>query len=115
MTDDPQYPTIQWSCFSKDKLEQVVIRAEDEVNADALIAWAKTKLSQPAFPNDSGPSVTPPDRGITPAPICGIHHVVMTLRPAGVSKVGRPYPAFYACPEIDANGVYCNYHPPKKG
>lgn len=111
--DIQSYPIIQFSQFSKDKLEQVVIRTDSMDHADKLIIWAKTKLSQPSFPNDAGPSVTSPGTGITPAPMCGNHHVYMTLRPAGVSKTGRHYPAFYACPERGADGSFCAYKPPK--
>ncbi|SRR5258708_6144231 len=44
------------------------------------------------------------------APTCGIHGVPMVWR-EGVSKsTGKPY-AFYACPEKNANGTFCNFKP----
>ena len=45
---------------------------------------------------------------------CGIHGTPMQLIPAGVSKTsGKPYPAFYTCKELNADGSKCTYRPPK--
>lgn len=36
------------------------------------------------------------------SPVCPDHHKPMTFRPAGTSKrTGKPYNAFYGCPERD--------------
>lgn len=39
-------------------------------------------------------------------PTCTKHGVEMKLRPSGISKYGRFYPAFWACPEV-TNGKWC--------
>jgi hypothetical protein len=41
-------------------------------------------------------------------PICGEHHVPMTWK-TGVGRAsGKPY-AFWACPQKNADGTYCNW------
>lgn len=45
------------------------------------------------------------------APICMVHGVPMNRRPGGVSKTGRAYPAFWACPIKNDDGSFCNYKP----
>lgn len=45
-------------------------------------------------------------------PICSIHNKSMTLKPAGISKAGKSYPAFWSCGEKNPNGTYCAYRPP---
>lgn len=37
---------------------------------------------------------------------CSVHDDSITLKPAGKSKQGDPYPAFYSC-SVRANGTYC--------
>lgn len=45
-------------------------------------------------------------------PICPVHNVPMTLKPAGVSKAtGRQYKAFWACGEKMEDGSYCRAKP----
>lgn len=42
--------------------------------------------------------------------VCPVHGVPWTVRPAGVSKAGRKYSAFWKCSERDANG-FCDKKP----
>jgi hypothetical protein len=42
--------------------------------------------------------------------VCPVHGVPWTVRPAGVSKAGKPYKAFWKCSERDANG-FCDQRP----
>lgn len=41
------------------------------------------------------------------APFCPIHKVYKNWKPAGVSKSGKAYPAFYACPGRNPDGSFC--------
>ena len=43
---------------------------------------------------------------------CPVHHKVKIVQ-AGVSKAGKAYPAFLACPEKLDNGAYCPQKPPE--
>ena len=45
------------------------------------------------------------------APVCEIHNKPMTLKPAGVSKLGKAYPAFWACSERMPDGSFCRFKP----
>jgi hypothetical protein len=42
---------------------------------------------------------------------CPDHHLVWVLKPAGVSKAGKEYPAFWKCPK--QGQPYCNNRPSK--
>lgn len=43
---------------------------------------------------------------------CPVHKVAWTIKPAGTSKAGKPYSAFWKCSERDADG-YCSQKPVK--
>jgi hypothetical protein len=45
---------------------------------------------------------------------CAVHGVEMTLKPAGVSKAGRSYPAFWSCGVI-TDGSFCKWKPDQAG
>lgn len=45
---------------------------------------------------------------------CGQHGTPWTLKPAGVSKAGKPYNAFYTCTGKNADGSYCREKPGAK-
>lgn len=47
----------------------------------------------------------------TTCPSCGQKPII---RPAGTSKAGKPYPAFYSCPKLP-NGSYCDFKWSKNG
>lgn len=45
-------------------------------------------------------------------PICSVHNVEMNWRPPGQSRsTGKPYPGFWACPQKNPDGSYCNFKP----
>jgi hypothetical protein len=68
--------------------------------------------STTAFPDDEGPIATAPENTVQATPVCGVHKIPMKLRPAGTSRNGSPYPAFWACTSPAVNGIYCKYRPP---
>lgn len=43
--------------------------------------------------------------------MCPQHRVAWTHKPAGVSKVGKPYGAFFACSQKNSDGSYCKMKP----
>lgn len=99
---------FQWSAFSKDRLQQWVVRTDDEKEFDGLVKKYQDKMPKVAFPNDpSGPVATPVEKAIDPAPTCVVCKSTKILRPAGVSKDGRKYRAFWACPTRNPDGSYC--------
>lgn len=79
-------------------------------------ARAAVPDSVPTAPVDRAAGA-PPSAALTLKPqvdaglgICPIHGKRWTVKPAGVSKAGKPYSAFYKCAERDENG-YCNEKP----
>jgi hypothetical protein len=42
--------------------------------------------------------------------LCPVHRTAWTVKAGGVSKAGKPYPAFWRCAGKDANG-YCDKRP----
>lgn len=108
MNDTPRF---QWSKMSPDRSEQVVVRGDDYVQWTQDIKDASVILPKVAFPNDSGNIATPPEKAQEEAPKCGVHGTPMTLKPAGVSKAGRAYPAFWSCGMKNADGTYCRFKP----
>lgn len=70
-----------------------------------------TMIKTKAFPDDEGNIATPQEQVISEAPKCGVHGTPMTLKPAGTSKMGRPYPAFWSCGQKNADGTYCKFKP----
>lgn len=46
-------------------------------------------------------------------PICPQHNAEMRWKEAGVSRDGRNYPAFWSCPQRNADLSFCKYRPPK--
>lgn len=101
----------QWSKMSPDRSEQVVVRTDSYDEFIESIKLAKGVLPQVAFPNDSGNIATPPEKAQEEAPKCGVHGTPMTLKPAGVSKAGRAYPAFWSCGQRNADNTYCSFRP----
>lgn len=47
-----------------------------------------------------------------PLGACPVHHVAWVVKDGGISKNGKPYPAFWKCKERDEQG-YCNEKPSK--
>ena len=45
---------------------------------------------------------------------CGQHGMPWTLKPAGVSKAGKPYNAFFTCTGKNSDGSYCREKPNQK-
>lgn len=103
---------IQWSKFSPDRSEQYVIRVDTWEELVELKKNVEGVVPTEAFPNDIGkPQATPISQAQTPVPMCGIHGTPMTLKPAGVSKAGRAYPAFYSCGQKNADQTFCKFRP----
>lgn len=44
---------------------------------------------------------------------CPAHDRAWTVKPAGVSKAGKSYTAFFKCDGKDSDGTYCNRKPVK--
>ena len=72
-------------------------------------------LSMPEFPpseyEDLPVAATPQNEPVLGR--CPMHDLAWTIKPAGVSKLGKPYSAFWKCSGKDADGTYCNRKPVK--
>ena len=89
------------------------VRCDDFAEFEEAVRNMESILpSNEAFPNDTGKKAVTSTQAVQ-APVCGVHHVAMILKPAGTSKAGRAYPAFYSCPQRNPDGSYCSYKPPK--
>ena len=105
---------ITWNLKSPDGLQSITIRTDDKLKAVDYANWAKGVIpSEREFPNDQG-DVAHTDALANPAPKCAVHGNYMTLKPAGVSKAGRKYPAFWSCGQKNADSSWCSYKPPKE-
>ena len=104
---------FQWSKFSPDRSEQYVIRTDTEEEFDRLVKKYRemTPKAGKPFPDDEGPVAVLPDSVQAPVMTCGVHKTPLTYRPAGVSKTGKPYKAFWSCQEKDAQGNFCKWRP----
>lgn len=98
----------------------VITELVKEPAEDDLISYTPRPISSPASGGGNrggGNVVTATKTAPQPdenAPICPIHGRPRRLVPAGVSKNGKRYGAFYGgCPEKDAQGNYCSYRDPK--
>jgi hypothetical protein len=114
MEDKSFQVTIQWG-FSKNGIQVSEnhtgrFDTQEEENIYRLHALGLVPQTQ-AFPDDSGPVATPPQNTVQSAPVCGVHGIPMTLKPAGVSRAGKPYPAFWSCSQKNPDGTYCSYKP----
>lgn len=77
----------------------ITIQVPDGVSVN-VSGGATTSNDRPFVPQDAPPR---------PAGGCEVHDVAWRLVPAGVSrKTGKPYNAFWACPEQG-----CNERPPR--
>ena len=106
------YPTYQadWTVGNR----MFHVRCETiEAFKEALKEMEAIIPSNEAFPNDTGHHATSQAQAVS-APVCGVHGTVMVLKPAGTSKNGRAYPAFWSCPNKNADGSFCQYRPPKE-
>ena len=91
----------------------------ENVKLEALIKSienAKELGFQPSWNQDTNKQLTQSTAPVDPnTPMCGVHNVPMTQRPAGVSKTtNKPYPAFWACPNKMPDGSFCKFKPQKK-
>lgn len=93
--------------------ENITLRHDDKQQLlDDRVAFLD--LLAPAartFPNDEGEQAHV--QTTEAAPICVIHHTAMTLKPAGISKSGRKYPAFWTCGTLLPDGTWCAFRGPK--
>lgn len=106
-------PKIQWSIFTPNQKEQYVVRTdswEEFVELKRKVMEEMPKNA--AFPDDHGPSATPPTNTQVEGPLCKVHNQAMLWRPAGISKTtGKAYPGFFSCQVKTEDGKYCNYRP----
>ena len=100
---------LQWSKFSPDRSEQYVIRVDTYHELEGLRECVLKDLPKEGkpFPDDTGPVAVAPSEVQKAVPNCPIHGTPMNLKPAGVSKEGRAYKAFWSCPTKNADGSYC--------
>ena len=105
--NDKSYPKYQadWTVGTR----MFHVRCDDINDFQTAITNMEAIIpSNKPFPDDEGNRATSPENA-EGAPECGIHHIPMTWRPAGVSKTtGKHYPGFWSCPE-KVNGNYCSY------
>ena len=87
-----------------------------EALARAAHALRGTEPSATRADVPAGPAARP--EGVLPAPsgqplgACPVHRVAWVVKDGGISKNGKPYPAFWKCKERDENG-YCDEKPSK--
>jgi hypothetical protein len=72
---------------------ELAIEAICTVNGGGLKVTSASGLPQPERPVGA---TTAPSAPATSSPLCD-HNEPMRLVPAGISKAGKPYKAFYAC------------------
>ena len=89
---------FQWSMFSPNREEQVVVRSDDPVEWAENIEIAKKVLPKVAFPNDTGNTATV---GQPEAPTCKAHN-----KPMRNGKYG------WFCATKLENGGWCKEKPP---
>lgn len=58
------------------------------------------------------PQVAPAADPSTPLGACPVHGVAWTVKAGGISKNGKPYPAFWKCAQRDGD-VWCAKRPTK--
>lgn len=58
------------------------------------------------------PVQQPAANGI-PLGACPVHRTAWTVKAGGISKNGKPYPAFYKCSGKNDDGTYCDQRPTK--
>lgn len=86
----------------------------DDAIREALPIFKKFKRAVDTYREKQEAAATPPPGQKDNSPICGIHNVQMTWRPAGVSKAGKPYQGFWSCPTRNVDGSYCKFKPESK-
>lgn len=102
--------TIRKEDNSKVPVESIKTAIECLISSGFEPSWNKTTsmkhLETKTSPASSGELVEPSQI------VCGVHGTPLTLIPAGVSKTsGRPYPSFYACQSLNADGSKCKWKP----
>ena len=85
------------------------VRCDDFDEFKVSVENMEKLIPKPGFPDDTGPIATP--KQAFQAPVCEVHGIPMTLKPAGVSRAGKPYPAFWSCSQKNPDGTYCSYKP----
>jgi hypothetical protein len=85
----------------------------DSIDAAIEPSAARADVSErvPSAPAAS-PEAVPPAASGQPLGACPVHRVAWVVKDGGISKNGKPYPAFWKCKERDENG-YCNEKPAK--
>src|SRR5688500_4410949 len=83
------------------------LRASDSPSREAA---AQEAGSAPPAPAARAAGAVPPAPAASALGKCPIHDVAWTVKQAGISKNGKPYPAFWKCSERDEDG-YCKERP----
>lgn len=114
MSDQPKYQwTGVWTTVRNGISinENITLRMDDREEIFDLRKTILDKIapSSVSFPNDEG--TVAQTRTQEQAPLCSVHGTPMTLKPAGVSKAGKAYPAFWACATRNADGSFCKSKP----
>jgi hypothetical protein len=73
---------------------ELAIEAICNINTGGIKVASASGLPQPERPQGATQA---PQQASVDAPLCD-HNLPMRLVPAGISKAGKPYKAFYACP-----------------
>jgi len=78
----------------------------DKAIAGALPIFKKFKGAVDTYREKQESAAAPPPGT---SPVCGTHNVQMIWHGPGISKAGKPYQGFYACPVKNVDGSYCNF------
>ena len=123
-TSDVNVKTTIW--LSTDGKNTVQVETQGDVDPNAALAIAEEIYAQieethgrkvDQWKDLDRPSKKPIQTTVSNpnAPICGVHDAIMIWRKGGISKAGKPYPGFWACPDRNEDGSYCTYRPPRAG
>jgi hypothetical protein len=78
----------------------------DKAIAETLPIFKKFKVAVDTYKEKQQNMAAPPPGT---SPTCGVHNIQMVWHVPGVSKAGKPYQGFYACPAKNPDGSWCDY------
>jgi len=121
----PNYPRFQASFFigNGGKDNQIVVRNEDweefkkdlirvkEIRETAEKKYKKEVAPAEAFVSPQAPQTPQGTPQVDIGYVCPHHNKKMTKMPAGTSKAGKPYNAFWSCGEKNPDNSWCSYKP----
>ena len=91
-------PGLVVNCDTPEELDKAI--------AGALPIFKKFKGVVDTYREKQADIAAPPPGNL---PICGVHNVQMSWHAPGISKAGKPYQGFYACPVKLPDGKWCDY------